>query len=373
MRVLHVSHSAQPGGSNGVLLSLIRHAPAGVKNACVFLERGPVLEEAAALGVPARLVESGRAREPWKAPGAVRGLRSAVRELEVDLLFAHVSKAHPYSWAAARLERLPCLWWQHEHLGIKPRLQLLAGRLPARAVVCSASWTAEAQRERFPRSPVERVWPGPELPAGELPLREHTTGGGGDLTLGVIGRLQRWKRVELALRAMPAVLAEEPRARLAVVGGAGEGLDSGYPAELRDEARRLGVAESVEFTGQLPDGAARMLDLDVLVHCAEREPFGLVLVEAMLRGVPAVAPSEGGPAEIVRHGEDGLLVDPADAPRLAEAVISLGRDPERRAAMGAAGRERALSLFTAERMADAAWRVAARAAVRQAADSIRAP
>ena len=72
-----------------------------------------------------------------------------------------------------------------------------------------------------------------------------------------------------------------------------------------------------------------------------------------------VAPGSGGPAEIVRDGVDGLLVDVEEAPTLAQAIVALARDPGRRAQMGASGRERALAEFTAARMAAQAWELMA--------------
>jgi glycosyltransferase involved in cell wall biosynthesis len=83
------------------------------------------------------------------------------------------------------------------------------------------------------------------------------------------------------------------------------------------------------------------------------------VVEAMLRGVPAIVPPLGGPAEVVRDGVDGIVIDPTDAAGLAAAVVQLARDPGRRAAMGAAGRERALELFDATRMAAETWELLA--------------
>jgi phosphatidylinositol alpha-mannosyltransferase len=89
------------------------------------------------------------------------------------------------------------------------------------------------------------------------------------------------------------------------------------------------------------------------------ESFGMVLVEAMAAGVPVIASDIDGYREVVRDGVDGLLVDPRDTRALAGAVIALLRDPERRARMGAAGRERAAA-FSEERMAREAWELAAR-------------
>ena len=355
-----VSHSAVAGGMNNAIVSLIRHQPAEVDDiSWVFLEDGPMM---AFPDVPTSLIEAGRARELWKAPGTVARLRAAIREARADLVFAHVTKAHLYAGPAARLEKVPYMWWQQERYGQKPLMHQAAGRLRADAVLCAAEHTAAEQRKRFPKTPVVLVPLGvPADPAA--PTHEHLENE--SVILGVVGRLQRWKRVELALRAMPAVLAALPGARLRILGDAAPGLDEDYPGELRAEAQRLGVAGSVDFLGHVEDGAAAIRELDVLVHCAEVEPFGLVPIEGMAAGVPVVVPDEGGPRETVREGIDGLRVDPTNSAAMAEAIVALARDPGRRARIGASGRERVLAHFTDELMARRAWRAASAVAGRR--------
>jgi len=352
VRVVLVSHSGVPGGANNVVDWLLERRPPRTEAVWVFLEPGAEAERSP---VPSIVVPAGRAREVWRAPGTIRALRRVIREARADVVFAHVTKAHVYAALAARLEAVPYLWWQHERIGQKPVLHSISGRLPARAVICSADHTAAEQRARFPRTPVVRIYPGvPAEQAGEPHEHSQTQ----DVVVGIVGRLQRWKRVELAIRALPVVRATVPGARLRVIGDAAPGLDDDYPAELRTAARALGVADAVEFAGHVDDAGAAIGELDVLVHCAELEPFGLAPVEAMLRGVPVIVPDEGGPRESVRDGVDGLRVDPTDTGALAAAIVSLAGDPGRRSVMGAAGREHALASFTADRMARQAWAVA---------------
>jgi len=352
VKILLVSHSAQPGGSNTTIASLLQHRPADADCSIVFLENGPVLGQLRALGYPAALVDAGRAREAWRAPGVVGALRRAITAHRADVVFAHVTKAHLYASAAARLARVPYLWWQHERRSQKPIMHLLSGWLPADAVICSSDWTAAEQRA--PKG--GRVWtihPGAEL--DPAPRRHsHRAGADGPVVIGVVGRLQRWKRVELALQTMRIVLQREPQARMRVIGGATPGLDEGYDGELRRLVYELEIENAVDFVGHADDVDAELAELDILLHTAQAEPFGLVLVESMARAVPVVAVAEGGPTEIVRPGEDGLLCDD-DPAGLAEAVLNLARDPERRAAMGERARERALKGFGATRMADEAW------------------
>src|SRR4051794_1662995 len=159
LRVLIVLHSAQRGGANDVVLALLRHRPPDVDAAVVFLAGGPDEEEARALGVPVAVVAAGRAREAWRAPATIRRLRGAIRRHRADVVFSHVAKAHLYAAPAARLEQLPVVWWQHEWAGHAPRMQALAARLGADAIICSSEHTAADQRARSRGVPVETVHP----------------------------------------------------------------------------------------------------------------------------------------------------------------------------------------------------------------------
>jgi D-inositol-3-phosphate glycosyltransferase len=78
----------------------------------------------------------------------------------------------------------------------------------------------------------------------------------------------------------------------------------------------------------------------------------MVALEAMERARPVIAAAIGGLGDIVRDGETGLLVPPAEVEPLAQAIVELARDPERAARMGEAGRRRALEHFVEDRATD---------------------
>lgn len=352
MRVVLVSHSAQPGGSNQTVLSLLRHRPPDAECTCVFLEAGPVFEAVEALKVPGELLDPGRAREVWRAPGAVRALQRLVERRRAEVVFAHVSKAHLYASLAARRAGVPYLWWQHESTSQKPLMQAVSARLPAQAIVCSSHWTAAEQRHRR-TTRLEVIHPGAELEPPP-PAHAHKASAGGAAVIGVVGRLQRWKRVELAVEAMRHVHAAEPGAVLRIIGGTTPGIDEGYGEELGARAEAEGIGRVVEFRGHVADIRAELAQIDVLLHTARSEPFGLVIVEAMAQHVPVIAVTEGGPVEILRDGVDGLLAA-AEPEALADRLLELIADPVRRERMGAEGAERAQELFSADRMAERTW------------------
>jgi glycosyltransferase involved in cell wall biosynthesis len=100
-----------------------------------------------------------------------------------------------------------------------------------------------------------------------------------------------------------------------------------------------------------------MRSLDAVVCCPWYEPFGIVPLEAMACGVPTIVAAVGGLAETTVDGVTGLHVPPKDPEALADAVAALADDPQRRAALGAAGVERARSRYTWDKVASDTERI----------------
>ena len=132
-----------------------------------------------------------------------------------------------------------------------------------------------------------------------------------------------------------------PDVRIVLVGDDPYDSAPEYAAQVR-------AAEGVEHIPWVPDGAAVMRHLDVLVAPSRQEPFGTVLAEAMAAGTPVVATRVGGLAEVVADGVTGRLVTPGDPAELAAAVLEVLADRER---MGAAARAHAQQ-FGADAYAD---------------------
>lgn len=165
--------------------------------------------------------------------------------------------------------------------------------------------------------------------------------------VGVIGRLVEDKGQDDFLRAAAIVLARRPEAQFVLVGtGPREGA-------LRSLAEELGVARSVRFLGFRDDVPEITAALSVSVlPSIDCDASSAVLKEALACGVPAVATSIGGAAEILQDGATGLVVPPRDPGRLAEAILSLLDDPARSRAMGLAGSLDVAARFTPDRLAD---------------------
>jgi glycosyltransferase involved in cell wall biosynthesis len=181
---------------------------------------------------------------------------------------------------------------------------------------------------------------------GIVPRQEPAAADGEAPRFLCVGRLIPIKGHVILLRAFRRVLDERPDAQLDI---AGRGvLEHG----LKDFARELGLLDSVRFLGHVtPIQSAIEQSLAVVVPSLG-EGFGMVALEAMERARPVIAAAIGGLEDLVRDGETGLLVPPGEAEPLAEAILTLANDPARAAALGRAGRARAIERFPEDRCTD---------------------
>jgi glycosyltransferase involved in cell wall biosynthesis len=197
-----------------------------------------------------------------------------------------------------------------------PRSRVAGALLAAAAARAGAVVvTSAAIAARFRRAEV--VHPGVDMAAWAVP--DPPPGAARAL---VLGALVPWKRADLALE----IAARVPGLRLDLAGAPLPGDPPGFAAALRDRAARPDLHGRVRFLGAVGDPRTALADAHLLLHCADREPFGLALVEALAAGRPVVAPAAGGPLEIVTPA-CGRLYRPGDADAAARAVAEVLADP----------------------------------------------
>jgi glycosyltransferase involved in cell wall biosynthesis len=355
MRVLLVMPLAdRRGGAEATLLHLIAAGdPPGLEVTLVFLSDGPMVAEARARGVDARVLDAGRLRRADRYIVTVGRLARLARTTRAELFVSWMSWAHLYVGPAAALARVPAVFHQHGLPRSDDWRDVVATALPTRGVLVPSEMVARAQRRLRPSRAVRVVHPAVDIErldpgrfGGRDAVRSSLGLPGGVPIVGMVARLQRWKGVHRVIAAMPAVLARYPDAVAVVVGGEDPG-EPGYPAELERLARDLGIADHVRLVGRQDDVAPWLHAMDVVVHASDAEPFGLVVLEAMAMARPVVASDHGGPLEIIRPGVDGLLAAPDRPEEIASAIVDYLAGPELAARLAAAARDRALSFSTA--------------------------
>ncbi len=156
------------------------------------------------------------------------------------------------------------------------------------------------------------------------------------LSVARLDASERYKRIDLVIEAMPAVLREVPDAFYVVVG------DGSDRERLEALAVERGVRDRVHFAGRVTDEdlPSYYEACDLFVLPSLQEGFGIVFLEAMHYGKPCVGAMAGGVEEVVEEGRTGLLIHPDDAEGLARCLVCVLTSESLRTSMGAAGRMR---------------------------------
>jgi glycosyltransferase involved in cell wall biosynthesis len=162
-----------------------------------------------------------------------------------------------------------------------------------------------------------------------------------------IARFDPIKGQKDLLLAFRHVVKTVPDARLLMVG------DGQMRRDLQNLVQELQLREHVFFLGFRQDIQSLLSISDCFVLSSFSEGLPLSVLEAMVAGVPVVATRVGGLDEIIEDGTDGLLVPSRNPDRLAEAILSIRRDPEHAKKMGRNGREKVSGCFSAETMVEA--------------------
>jgi glycosyltransferase involved in cell wall biosynthesis len=315
----------------------------------VFFEPGPWPEELARAGFHVEVVHAGRLREAHRAIATVVRLARILRQRRPDLILDWSAKTHLYGAPAAVLAgmRDRVLWWQQLVPLDKGWLDRSATLLPAIAVGCYSTAAAEAQRRLFPSRRTFVVGAGAPMPqpsAAAPPLQLPP----GVPVVGLVGRLQPWKGQDRMLQAQALLRDRGLAIQTVIVGGDSWQFSPEYAASLPLLVERLGLAGAVTMTGQVPDAGPYVEQMDILVNASDPEPFGIVLLEGMARGVAVVAVDSGGPGEFIESGVSGMLASSGSPQALADALEPLLRSAQLRAEIARAGHERFLSDFTEE-------------------------
>lgn len=287
----------------------------------------------------------------------VRSLCAAIRDTAPDLVIA-TSALLPTALLAARIEGSRSLLYAGEILDeprVPSRLRSLAGgallRMAARSATAIVACSDRVGRQYAARGATNVTTIHPSIGAryaegdGARFRREHGIPAKAELIVAV-GALTHGRGQDVLIRALPAILQSRPGVRLAIVGAPHpRGVDLEYAQEIRHLAARLAPG-AVSFTGfarRVEDAYAAAA---VVVNPARYEAFGRVAFEALRAGRPVVSTSAGAVPEVLRDGQDALLVPPDSPGALQAAAVSLLADRDLAGRLAATGAARVRAEFT---------------------------
>jgi len=332
IRILHVIDHLPPGGAPRVVKGIAENIDAKRFEILVW----PLRANPEAISVPAEMV--GRSSGRY-SPYPIWALRRVCAEHGIDIVHAHLTRASICSLMAPGLYGAPVLVHEHGPVYATGRiyvvyrflLKMLRNR-PA-AVIANSQATARRLIEGIGVSPekIKVIYNAIDLDrfdgarADRAAARAALDVAAEDFVVGFVGRLARFKGVDILLRAFALLLRESRRYRLVVCGYGQE------RASLEGLADELGVGGRVCFLGMRGDVERIIPAFDVAVMPSRHEPFGIALLELMRMKAPVVTSGVDGMAELVRHEETALVAQPNTPETIAACIKRLESDAALRA------------------------------------------
>jgi glycosyltransferase involved in cell wall biosynthesis len=310
----------------------------------------------------------GLSRELSPVRDALAAFRLArlIRKLRPDVVHTHTAKAGAVGRTAALLawpRRPVVVHTFHGHVLrgyfgtggtlVFRAIETLLARASDRLIAVSPEVRDElvalhvASRERFSvvRLGIE-LEPRVSFDGDTAEVRRRHGIGPDKFVVGWFGRMTAVKRTDDLLTTLAGVRERGIDALLVFVG------DGDDRARLEQRAHDLGLARSCLFLGYQEEVAPWYAVCDAVILTSASEGTPVTIIEALAAGRAVVATRVGGVPDVVDEGETGFMVHTGDTHALAERLEILARDPARRAAMGAAGRERVLRRYAVERLVD---------------------
>lgn len=337
MRIALVSHVARPSGAEIVLERLAAELVREHEVHVLFFEDGPMVERLTRMGARVEVLGISRAlvevrRDRGWLPGvsmlrAVVAVRRHLRAMRPDIVHTHSLKAALVAGLAARSLRLPFVWHVHDRITedylsrsavalVKTALRVLPDAVAANSQATLATFASRGVRAVVPN-------PVPRPPDGFRPRAGRR---GTPMSFGLVGRITAWKGQDIFLRAFAAAFPDGPQ-QAVLVGDAMFG-ESAFASEISALIDELGLSERTTLRGFRDTVWDELAALDVLVHASRiPEPFGLVVVEGVLAGLPVIAADAGGPHEYLQAVPGARLVTPADVGALREAMVQCDGSP----------------------------------------------
>ena len=375
MKVLFVHSRDDLYGADAALLELVRRLPEHGIEPIVVLpsdlpyegKLGNALER---YGIESIKLDIGVVRTIYKnVPGIIslssRFLKGAleikklVGERKIDLVHSNTSSVLSGA-LAAKLAGVPHVWHVREIVSqsetVRYTLIWMVVNLSDRIIAISNA-VAEHIIEAYPSrkeqvevirgSGIDTKLFSPETDGSDV--RRKWGVSDEEFLVGVVGKIHPTKGQDLLTEAAPIVKRRAGNVKFAIVGDVQPGME-----DLRDRlgarARELGVADDIIWAGHRADIPQVMAALDLLViPSTSPEPLGRSMLEAMACGTPVVAAAHGGPLEVIRDGENGLLFPPNDPAALAVAIIQMAQEPEWRERISRAARDEIVRNYDADR------------------------
>jgi glycosyltransferase involved in cell wall biosynthesis len=278
-------------------------------------------------------------------PGELQRIAKWINTNQIDIIHTHMSRGHSFGVLLKLMTGVPVVATAHSRsiqLHWKMNDYVIANSHATFEYQHRVNWISRSKLETVHCfSDLEKFKDVSERSVRFV--RRQLRLAGNEFVVGVVGDVIARKGQLYLARALAEIIKQVPNVKLIILGRFHR--NEPYTRQIRSLLIHDGLFRRTKWLGVRPNVEDFMSLFDVCVVPSIEEPLGLVAIESMAVGTPVVATNVGGLPEIVRHEENGLLVQPRNPSELAAAIIRLAHDPGLRMRLGENGRPTAFAQF----------------------------
>lgn len=346
-KILFISNTSHLGGAESSLLDVVSILVSSFQ-AIVALPENGVLAQKLKKMAPLYFVKLirfkrngifGITAQLWQLFRGVIGIFRIVINEKVACIYANTTQAYLYAVPVKLLTGRPIIWHLRDNLPGKKLTWFLS--FFADKIICISDQLLQQIPHKNKAYVVyngidTKIWCKPNLPEGGL--RTEFGLDRKKLIIAHIAQLIPWKRHELFVEVAHYIRNQDLDVHFFIIGSDVFNGFASYKDELVKKIKSLDLTYHLTMMDHRENILSQLADVDILVHLADQEPFGRILVEAMALEIPVVAMNSGGPAEIVIDGQSGFLMDNCEPRYIAEKICYLLNRPSLREKFGKEGR-----------------------------------
>ncbi|MGG5341710.1 glycosyltransferase family 4 protein [Enterococcus sp. AZ192] len=254
-----------------------------------------------------------------------------INKSKIDIVYTNTSVV--FSGAiTAKLKRKKSIWHIREIISNPVERKIISTivNLFSDKIICNSNATLNSITDKKKGTVIHNVIDTDNIQIPSLKTSNK-------ITIGMAGRINRWKGQKLFIDAANQILVDYPDVKFVIAGDTFSGEEY-IKEELLEYVRKINRTEQILFLGLVNNMNDFYGSIDIFVlPSIKPEPFGLVILEAMARKIPVIATKHGGPLEIIQDDENGFLVDYENSEELVSKMNELITDEVRRKSLGEQG------------------------------------
>ncbi|MHB1676687.1 MAG: glycosyltransferase family 4 protein [Sulfuriferula sp.] len=338
MKILHLIASTDIGGAEKHLLDLcLQQQASGLQISVALPAVGALSIALQTHDIPYRLIHAGGRWHPL----ALWSLRKLIRQVKPDLVHAHMLKSASMVGNADR--SVPCVATAHNIVKHKGPFRF------CRHIICVSDMVRDSLcRLGYPENKTTVVYNAVDTLAFDTDKRNELrcqSGWQDQLVVLCVARLVPAKGQQYAIEALAQLVPQLANLKL-VLAGAGPDRE-----KLMRLAHKLGVTEHLSLLDARNDVPDLLAASDIYLQPSVKEGFCIAFLEAMATGLACIGTNTGAIPNMLESGVNGLLIPAGQPMAIADAILSIATDTDRRASLGRAAKVTAQTKFSLEKQA----------------------